>query len=65
MSWHWPREKGQLELEGMGVWRCGSEDIASWATCISEVGNGADSVDADGGVESEAVEKNCTWRRTS
>ena len=65
MSWHWPREKGQLELDGMGVWRCESGDMASWATCTYEVGDGADSVGAEGEVEFEAVENDCTWRRTS
>lgn len=65
MSWHWPREKGEFEFEGMGVSRYGSDGIASWAIGGFEEGNDAGSADAEGVERFEATEKNCTWRRTS
>ena len=64
MSWHWPREKGEEELEGMGVWRCGRREVAEWAVGVSEeVGEAAGSIVDEVGFQ--GVEKNCTWRRTA
>ena len=65
MSWHWPRENGEFELEGIGVSRYGRDDIASGAMGVFEEGNDAGSADAEGEEGFEPAEKNRTWRRTS